>query len=178
MERIGDWMQTYTGVQFWPMDPMPCEIFIEDIAHSLSNLCRYNGHCRHFYSVAEHCVHISGSVEKKYALAALLHDAAESYVSDVPRPLKPFLINYSDIEKRVMEAILKRFKIDKNKVDWNEIKRLDNMILVDESSQLMGTPPATWNIPNVGIGITIGFWPPAVAFEKFMEKFKNLTAIT
>ena len=55
-ERGGDWMQTYSGFQFWPLDPRPEEIHVIDIAHSLANQCRYAGHCREFYSVAQHSV--------------------------------------------------------------------------------------------------------------------------
>ena len=55
-QRTGNWMQTYSGVQFWPLDPHHSEINIVDIAHALSNMCRYAGHCREFYSVAEHSI--------------------------------------------------------------------------------------------------------------------------
>lgn len=58
-ERAGDWMQTFTGRQFWPMDPRPEDLDILDIAHALSLLCRFGGHCQRFYSVAEHSVHVS-----------------------------------------------------------------------------------------------------------------------
>ena len=66
--RKGDWMQTYTGRQFWPIDPRANEVHIEDIAHALSMMCRYNGHCRTFYSVAEHSVLVSQHVPPEHAL--------------------------------------------------------------------------------------------------------------
>lgn len=59
MNKKGDWMQTYGGMKFWPLDPDPDRIIIEDIAHALSNICRYGGHARKFYSVAEHSIHVS-----------------------------------------------------------------------------------------------------------------------
>ena len=55
----GSWAQTFTGRQFFPLDPDPQDIDIVDIAHSLAMQCRYNGHTDRFYSVAEHCVHVS-----------------------------------------------------------------------------------------------------------------------
>src|SRR5665213_153577 len=88
MDRIGNWMQTYTGKQYWPCDPRPEEVFIIDIAHALSQMCRYSGHCIHFYSVAEHSVLLSryaSTLEtKKWSL---LHDASEAYITDIIRPV-------------------------------------------------------------------------------------------
>ena len=57
--RVGDWIQVYTGGQFWPLDPRPEEIHIEDIAHALALTCRFTGHCREFYSVAQHSLLVS-----------------------------------------------------------------------------------------------------------------------
>ena len=77
--RNGDWLQTFTGKAFFPLDPRPEEMDIFDIAHALSNLCRYGGHCNKFYSVAEHSVLVSILCRLYYgeqvALQGLLHDA-------------------------------------------------------------------------------------------------------
>jgi hypothetical protein len=86
------WTQTYNGHKFDPMNVGLETIDINDIAHALSLLCRFNGHIKELYSVAQHCVLMSEQVEPKYAFHALLHDAAEAYVSDVPRPFKPLII--------------------------------------------------------------------------------------
>jgi uncharacterized protein len=99
--RTGDWIQTYTGKQFWPLSPLPEDIVIEDIAHALSMQCRFGGHVRTFYSVAQHSVHVSLLVEPQYALWGLLHDAAEAYLVDLPRPIKKFSemgLLYQEIE--------------------------------------------------------------------------------
>lgn len=74
-ERIGDWIQTFTGRQFWPLDPQPDHIDIADIAHALAHDCRFGGHCRRFYSVAEHSVLLSRAVAPEFRLAALMHDS-------------------------------------------------------------------------------------------------------
>ena len=73
--RKGNWMQTFTGRQFWPADPRADEIDIRDIAHALSMQCRYAGHCTQFYSVAEHCVLLANAIPEQ-KLWALLHDAS------------------------------------------------------------------------------------------------------
>ena len=104
----GDWMQTYTGVRFYPMDPRPEELDIRDIAHALSLICRYGGHVDRFYSVAEHCVLMSQCVPEEHALWALLHDASEAYVGDMVRPLKRQLPEYEAAEGRVIAAIVER----------------------------------------------------------------------
>jgi hypothetical protein len=96
----GGWMQTFTGRQFFPMDPRPEEVDPTDIAHALSLLCRYNGHVDRFYSVAEHCVHLSYVVPPEHALWALLHDATEAYVGDMISPLKIHMPGYRAAEDR------------------------------------------------------------------------------
>src|SRR5580692_700756 len=107
----GDWIQTATGRQFWPMDPRPDEIFIDDIAHALSMLCRFGGHCLRFYSVAEHSVLLSRVAPQKHKLWALLHDASEAYLVDVPRPIKPMLVGYKAAEEKIQRAIAVRFNL-------------------------------------------------------------------
>ena len=81
-------MVTFTGKLVNPLDLTPQDVDIRDIAHHLSNMCRWQGATRHFYSVAEHCVHVSRLVPTGYALLALLHDAAEAYMGDAIRPIK------------------------------------------------------------------------------------------
>ena len=109
MNRKGDFIQTFTGRMFWPIDPQPDEVDIEDIAHALSNVCRFCGHTREFYSVAQHSVLVSEIVPAAFALEGLLHDATEAYISDVARPVKPYLTNYKEIEINLYRAIAKRF---------------------------------------------------------------------
>jgi hypothetical protein len=103
--RNGNWLQTYTGIKFYPLDPKPEEVDINDVAHALSLLCRYGGHCREFYSVAEHSFHASYLVPPEHALTALMHDATEAYLVDVPRPIKKYLTNYVEIEDELWRVI-------------------------------------------------------------------------
>src|SRR4051794_15527189 len=86
--RRGGWITTFSRRQFWPLDPHSDEIHIEDIAHSLSQQCRFGGHSRSFYSVAQHSCLVSALCKANDALWGLLHDASEAYLGDIPRPLK------------------------------------------------------------------------------------------
>lgn len=82
---------------------------IDEIANALSNLCRFNGHCKQFYSVAEHSVRVSQLVPPEYALQALLHDAAKAYVGDIPTPLKRQVPELAELENRILAAILRYY---------------------------------------------------------------------
>lgn len=68
VRRRGDWIQVYSGIQFWPIDPRPEEILVSDMAHSLAQQCRFTGHTREFYSIAQHC--------------CLVHDLIASWLTD------------------------------------------------------------------------------------------------
>jgi len=171
-QRTGNWMQTYTGVQFWPLDPRAEEIKIIDIAHALSNMCRYAGHCKEFYSVAEHSVLVSYLVPHEDALAGLLHDATEAYLVDVPRPIKGYLGGYHEFEHRLWLSVAEAFELS---VELPEsVKIADNTILLAESEQIMGPKPAPWNIPGVPADVTIACLPPRDAKDLFLKRFCQL----
>lgn len=169
--RFGDWMQTHSGKQFWPLDPRPDEIDINDVANALSKLCRYGGHCLRFYSVAEHCVHVANAASPELALTALLHDASEAYLSDVIRPIKPFLKEYLEIEARLERAISDRFNTPCPMLD--EIKKIDNAMLWTEMLQNMADPPEPWSkwLTEAPVVVTLQFWSPDEAAAKYLESF-------
>ena len=115
------WIQTFTGRQFWPLEPRADEIFIEDIAHHLSNLCRFTGACRSFYSVAQHSVLVSLCAPPgENPLWGLLHDASEAYLIDVARPVKrsAALVGYRVAEARMMEVICECFGLPTTEPAW------------------------------------------------------------
>lgn len=174
MERVGDWIQTFTGKRFYPLDPRVDDIDIRDIAHALSMQCRYAGHCNRFYSVAEHCVLLSRFLESEGRLVArwaLLHDASEAYILDVPRPLKPYLVNYKGIEASIMEVVAQTFGL--YALMPAEVKRADDRILADEVSQNLG--PLKWDYePGPKLGVTLHFWTPAEAERAFLARFDEL----
>lgn len=173
--RKGEFMQTFTGRQFWPMDPRADEVHIEDIAHALSLQCRYAGHCLRFYSVAEHSIHIAWwlyrNVGPVSALQGLLHDASEAYLVDVPRPVKPHLAGYKDAEAKVQAVIMRRFGLP---VTHNTaVKEADDRIIGDE---LVNLRPMDWHARhNEPLGVTLAYWSPRDAELKFLAAFKALS---
>ncbi len=171
-QRLGNWMQTYTGRRFFPIDPRPEEVFIEDIAHALSLACRYGGHCLEFYSVAEHSVLCSYVVPEEDRFAALMHDATEAYVADVIRPLKPYLTGYAQIEHNVWVAIATRFNIPL--VLPKSVKIADNSVLLREQIAIMAPAPEPWNVPGEPADVEVMGWTPIVAEVNFLERFHEL----
>lgn len=171
--RPGDFMQTFSGRKFWPLDPRSDEVHIEDIAHALSMQCRYGGHCTRFYSVAEHSVLMARTfANRDLALWALLHDAAEAYVADVPRPLKRFLPGYKEAENKVMAAICDRFGLPHEMPE--RVKYADECILADEIRQAM--VKMAWHEEHATpLGVTLRFWDQERACEEFLLEFWNLS---
>ena len=115
----------------------PEQLYLADIITGLSNVCRYSGQVFSFYSVAEHCMLVSDYVPKRLRPYALLHDAAEAYMGDVPRPVKLLCPEYKGIENRVEDAILRRFGVPiPNEGDKKLVKVIDNRALLTEASEL------------------------------------------
>lgn len=173
--RRGDWMQTASGRMFWPMDPRPGEVHIDDIAYGLSNLCRFGGHCTHFYSVAQHSVYVSYQVPSEHALCALLHDATEAYCVDVPRPIKRFLAGYRDIETRIWHAVAARFNLPLEMPEC--VHAADNAVLLAEKDQIMLPSPAPWSVPGEAAKVTIVRWTPGNARRMFLRRYHAIIGV-
>jgi uncharacterized protein len=170
--RRGDWMQTATGKQFWPLDPRPEEVDILDIAAHLAKICRYNGACDYHYSVAQHSVYVSWQVPPEHALAALLHDAAEAYTCDIHRPVKRHLTGYAEIEAGVWRAIAYRFGVDPVLPECVHVA--DDAVLLAEKAQIMRPAPAPWNVPGEPAPIKVSPWTIDQAREAFLSRFTYL----
>lgn len=179
----GSTIMTASGRYVDPLDLRPDDVCIEDIAHALGNQCRYSGHTREFYSVAQHSFIVAEVLADRGANAetvlwGLLHDAAEAYLVDLPRPLKRhevFGAIYRDTEDRVLAAVLTHFGLDH--VEPPAVKLVDLILLATERRDLM---PAggDWAVldgvtPLVGV---IDPWPPSVARARFMDAFELLTS--
>jgi len=176
-ERKGDWIQTFSGLQFWPLDPRPEEINIEDIAHALAMQCRYSGHVETFYSVADHSIRVAEIVTEPLKLAALLHDAAEAYLVDLPRPIKRFSElgrHYREIEDALCIVICERFGLAPEAFDDPSIKHCDNVLLSTEKRDLMKIPPKAWfeTEPPLETKIVPLTWRESE--KKFLETFNTL----
>ncbi|QXZ79635.1 phosphohydrolase [Rhizobium sp. L51/94] len=176
MDRIGDWMQTYTGRKFWPLDPRANEIDIRDIAHSLAMQCRYAGHCENFFSVAEHSVLIADHLDEQgqdaeTCLWGLLHDGEEAYLPDMIRPTKSSFPGYGDASAVVTLAICERFGLPPLKPAV--VKQADDRILADEKEQNLRA--LKWDYePGPALGVTLRFWRPAKAEIHFLNCFYRL----
>lgn len=175
--RNGDWMLMNSGCRYWPLDPRPGDFDIKDIAHGLAHTCRWGGQVDQFYSVAEHSVLVSRYVRRELRMNALMHDAAEAFVGDIPRPLKRILgANYKLIEDRTHEAIAIQYGITKEM--HPQVKEIDNRITVDERQQLFANndDDLPWMFSSsVGLGVEItNPLPPALAKKLFLETYYRL----
>ena len=171
----GNYIYTYTGKHFYIEDPQPEDIDIVDIAHALSMLCRFGGHSREFYCVAQHSVLISQLVSDENALWGLLHDASEAYLCDIPRPFKAYLENYKMLEERIQRAIADKFGLS-----WpmpEEIHNIDQKIVVNEALLLWKESPF-WttkheSVPHLALALPC--WNPAFAKQEFLNQFRICT---
>ena len=169
------WIQTYTGVQFWPLNPSAGDVNIEDIAHALSMICRFNGHTKEFYSVAEHSVWVSKLVEDDIGLHGLLHDSAEAYISDMGRPIKSSIPGFRDVEIGITSVVSDAFNINYTAKTWRDIKEVDFRMLETERLQLMGKPPVKWSTSTVDpYDIEILCLSPQYAKRLFLERFEEV----
>lgn len=175
--RRGDWMQTFTGRKFYPMAPRAEDIAPEDIAHALSLLCRYNGHVKSFYSVAEHCILMSATFQDtELALWALLHDATEAYVGDMVRPLKRSMPEYVAAEDRVMEAICERFNLPYGMPV--AVKDADSRILLNEKAALMSLAPDKWAVDDLQpLKVTVVGLDPKDAERVYLATLNYLLSV-
>lgn len=116
------------------------------IGHCLSSICRFNGATTHFYSVAQHCLFVSMLVPARLQLAALVHDASEAYVTDLPSPIKhdSRMAWYRDLERRVQSVIETHFGLQLTERDRREIKEADEIMLATEASQLLPKEDYLW----------------------------------
>lgn len=159
------WIQTLKGRAFHLLDPRPEEFDIEEIAHALAILPRYNGHAIRPYSIGGHSLFVAdilrGRASEETQLAGLMHDCAEAYIGDVTRPLKAELPRYREIEQRIETIAAARFGYP-----WpmsRLVKWADDVMLRNEKLALLSKPDVGWSYggehgPSVDIPIAQPCW--------------------
>ena len=171
------WIETFTGKRVNPLHMRPEDLDIRDIAHALSQLCRFTGHCKFLYTVGMHSILVAERMEAGFissptdCLAALLHDATEAYLNDMSRPTKNSIGQYKEVENRLMGAVVDRF--DLHGADWTEIKKIDNALLATEAEQLMPSRGLGWWLPEVAVNTIIPKVSCEEVEETFLERFRQ-----
>lgn len=178
------WMQTYKGHRFYVRHPHLTKYDIEDIAHALSNICRFGGHCRRFYSVAQHSVLVADIVRATPGttlideLWALMHDATEAYMIDVPTPIKDELPEYRQMEDAVLEAI--QLGMDLPALEGGQlpacVKTADRIALITEAIQLINGDVTQWKAfaTTRPFDAELGQWTPKRAAKEFLLRWESI----
>ena len=178
----GPYLQTVSGRWVNPFEPDPGQLDAGDIARALANQCRFGGHTRVFYSVAQHCVIVSRVVEERGGdiedvFAALMHDAGEAYLGDMPHPLKhrsALGAAFRAAEARLEEAIRYRFRI---KANVPEVKRVDRALLATERRAFSAE---VWHWPELEdvepLDLELTAWSPDKAADEFAKRYAELEA--
>lgn len=183
VDKKSAWIETFTGRKFYLLEPRVEDIDICDIAHGLALQCRWTGQCRYHYSVAQHSYYCSFLGPEKEALERLLHDASESVMGDMNRPLKHFTdagLAYLTQEKVIQGAIRQRFCLPL--IESLSVHIADNQMLFVEKQQLMTALPwddVDWlnrsDSEDLGsANIVIEQWSPGYAETMFLRRFYEL----
>lgn len=175
-------IETSSGRRFQPLNPIIADIYPCDIAHHLSNQCRFSGAADPFYSVAEHCVRVSELLQvwgedTSVQLWGLLHDASEAYLVDIPTPLKELeeFAAYRTAEERLMKAVCYRFGLALRMPAV--VRRADQTLLATEARDLMPFRPEHWSkLEQRPLPERIVPWSSETAERNFLALYGRLAA--
>lgn len=169
-------IECQSGTLFNFLEPKLEDVLIEDIAFSLANQCRFNGHVP-LFTVAEHSVAVAARLPIHLQLAGLLHDAAEAYLSDVPSPIKQYLPDYCTMEAKIQKVIYEKFNISLTDEQIKEVKQADKDATSTEAFYLLPSKGAEWSsvlfVPQEQFQPRL--LPPPAAYKLFMHWFSSLT---
>lgn len=195
--RRGSWQQTFTGQQFYALDPRVDEIHFQDMAIGLSREHRYARQTIIPYVVAEHSVYVSiqaGVLARQLGYSeefilnvereGLLHDGSEAWIGDMPRPLKrqTVMFSYRKAESKWEKCVFERFGIQSSEASKSIVKEIDNRIVLDEVQRLMADP-GMWKRANrypdlQPLDIEINAYKPEDAYRFFCQRFLELWPVT
>jgi uncharacterized protein len=170
-----DYIETYTGRAFFPLRPDPKDVTIIDIAHHLSHQCRYSGATTFMYSTAQHCCLLADYVEKGSGspsdiLQMLMHDAAEAYLIDMPRPIKQHMPEFRVWDRSIQMCVRSWLGFGDIPIpSWQD--ELDSRIIVDERAQVMSDSGNDWGHNLDPLGIEIVPWLPQIAEQEFRMRY-------
>jgi 5'-deoxynucleotidase YfbR-like HD superfamily hydrolase len=148
-QRVGDWIETYNGEKYYPIDPDSSEVYLENIAHGLSMMCRFNGQCKYFFSVAQHSINAQKEIanltqfwdkEKsiKAQLLGLFHDGSECLgISDICSPAKKYMPEYQAIEEKIQNTVWEHFNLQHTDEEYDIVKLVDSAMAAFEARELM-----------------------------------------
>ena len=164
-------IKTYTGKFVNPFDMRDEDFDIEDIAHALSNLCRYTGHTKFFYSVAQHSVYVSQHFSLRYAKIGLLHDGAEAYINDLASPIRrhPQLAGYNQLERELLARLLRHFCGIVEVPE--EVRDVDSIVFTTEAHQLFQSLDG-FSFKHSPALFRIKEWTPAEAKKRFLDRYE------
>lgn len=165
-------IETFSGHKLNVFDIDDKAIDIVDIAHALSMACRFNGHLQKFLSVAEHSIIVASMVEEKHQLAALLHDAAEAYITDVPRPIKQMLPMINDLDASLTKAIFEKYGCEYPINE--EISVVDRELCLAEARDSK-MDVGSWGEKYAHLEHTPFHWSPVEAEKYFLKMFYELS---
>src|SRR5690349_8864599 len=185
-----NWITTFTGKKFHLFDPQLDEICIEDIAHALSLICRFGGHLPEHYSVAQHSILVSQLVPQDLTLEGLLHDAEETYIGDMVRPLKLEMPEFNVVTRNIQSKIIKKFQLFPIKLpyppiykrDVSYIKEADNQALFLEKRELfLNAKEQVWDLEFLSAqesntplpDIHLSYMHPKIAEAQFLSVFHS-----
>jgi uncharacterized protein len=193
---IQPFITTYTGGKFWPLDPKPADVRIDDIAHALALKCRWTGHCKTFYSVAEHSVRVALAARSIAArrdlnpadatLFGLLHDTTEAYLPDIARPIKARVrlvvagghSDFRDHEALLLSVILHGLGVPYSRIEfpgaWQVAGDADAALLSTEARDLCAGNTAGWSLPAEPLPETITPWTWQEAERRFLAMWAEV----
>jgi hypothetical protein len=186
----GGCITTFTRRRIDPLAARVDDIDLADIAHALALTCRFKGHCRDFYSVAEHSVRVSHTLHTRAAgpaieMAGLMHDAAEAYLSDLGGPIKsrffiaapgarPPLEPFDQAEDRLLRVIAEALRFPP--IDYDTVRSADLILLATEARDLLGIDARDWGVHEPPLHDPIKPWDWRRAETTFLERFRALAA--